>query len=260
MAGVSRASLIVALWLVAACCPQASVHSTSARTAALADEHRRSTIASGDELPPQRIMVGRTTLPNGRAIASLSSRECERLLKSAAVRFDPLPKNETPAIRDPLALHSKLLNVEFEPANGMAKNGIVDCKLAAALLAWAPILRDAGVTRVEHYSTFRPGAHVRRTGKVSGHAHALAIDAARFHLRDGRVINVLEDWDEREPHGAPCPARHGEDADGKLLRQVVCRAVERDLFQVVITPHHDRDHQNHVHLEVVPNVDWSFVH
>ena len=40
----------------------------------------------------------------------------------------------------------------------------------------------------------------------------------------------------------------------------MCDAVERDLFQVVITPHHDRAHQNHVHLELVPEVDWSYVH
>jgi hypothetical protein len=39
----------------------------------------------------------------------------------------------------------------------------------------------------------------------------------------------------------------------------VCEAVERDLFQVVLTPHYDRAHQNHVHLELVPDVEWSFV-
>ena len=87
----------------------------------------------------------------------------------------------------------------------------------------------------------------------------LAIDAARFHLRNGDVIAVLDDWDERERGGAPCPVRASEDRPGRILRSVVCRAVERDLFQVVLTPHHDLDHQNHVHLEVVPGIDWSYV-
>jgi len=27
----------------------------------------------------------------------------------------------------------------------------------------------------------------------------------------------------------------------------------------VLTPHHDRAHQNHVHLELVPDVPWSYV-
>ena len=43
------------------------------------------------------------------------------------------------------------------------------------------------------------------------------------------------------------------------LRRLVCAAVEADLFQVVLTPHYDHAHQNHVHLELVPDVDWSFV-
>ncbi len=236
------AALVV--W-VAACCPQA--RSSVSRSTALASE----------TVTPRRIAVGREALPNGRAIAGLSQRECNRLLSGASVRFDPIGKQ--PAIRSPIELHSPLLGVRFGPANGMAKNGFVDCRLAVALLAWAPILRDAGVTAVEHYSTFRPGAQVRTTGKVSGHAHAMAIDAARFHMRDGKVLAVLDDWDERERGGAPCPVRASEDREGRVLRSVVCRAVERDLFQVVITPHHDRDHQNHVHLEIVPGTSWSYV-
>jgi hypothetical protein len=258
MGSVSRLPLLLALWLLAACCPQAGVSMRSARNAALADQ------SSGrpgmDAYRGRPISVGRSSLPSGRSISDLSTSECRRLLSRAQVRFDALPDKSTPAIADPLTLHGKMLDVEFEPANGMAKNGIVDCRLAVALLAWAPILHDAGVVRVEHYSTFRPGAKVRKTGKMSGHAHALAIDAARFHLRDGRVIEVLEDWDERERGGAPCPVRRSENDSGRVLRQVVCRAVERDLFQVVITPHHDRDHQNHVHLELVPHVDWSYIH
>jgi hypothetical protein len=241
----------LAAWVVA-CCPQArSSHSVSRSTSLAAETRVNQDV--------RRIAVGRDSLPNGRAIAGLSARECTRLLQGASVRFDPLNRKSMPAIRSPIDLQSPVLGVRFGPANGMAKNGFVDCRLAVALLAWAPILRDAGVTKVEHYSTFRPGATVRTTGKVSGHAHALAIDAARFHLQDGDVIAVLDDWDERERGGSPCPVRASEDRAGRILRAVVCRAVERDLFQVVLTPHHDRDHQNHVHLEVVPGIDWSYV-
>lgn len=254
MAGSSRAPLAWTLCaLLAACCPQASARSSlPARHASLADE-RRSDLAT---LP---ISVGRRSLPNGRAIAALDGRTCRRILRDASVRFDPVPPAQNHGVHDPVALRSPVLGVRFEPANGMAKNGIVDSRLAVAFLAWAPILRDAGVVRVEHYSTYRPGAHVQRTGKVSGHAHALAIDAARFHLKDGRVIEVEPDWDERERGGDPCPVRTGESREGALLRMVVCRAVERELFQVVITPHHDAAHQNHVHLELVPQAAWSYV-
>jgi hypothetical protein len=243
-----------------ACCAHASrsAHAMPpARRAALADERH----ASGEQprQAPRPVSVGRVQLPSGRAISELPERECRRILRNADVRFDAVPRDQAPAIAAPVALRSPLLGVRFEPASGNMKTGVLDCRLAAALLAWAPILRDANVVRVEHFSTYRPGARVRSSGKTSGHAHALAIDAARFILKDGRALEVDVDWDERERDGDPCPVRRSEDADGKLLRQVVCRAVERDLFQVVITPHHDRDHQNHVHLELVPGVDWSYV-
>jgi hypothetical protein len=39
----------------------------------------------------------------------------------------------------------------------------------------------------------------------------------------------------------------------------VCQAVENSLFQVVLTPHHDRAHENHVHLELKPEVSWTYV-
>lgn len=261
MAPFRFVSLVLALSL-SACCAHTATTATMvpARTASLADERHAAAVTTGGAGADQPVNVGRTRLPNGRAIADLPTRECRRILRNAGVQFDVLPSAEAPAIASPLAIRSPMLGVEFDPSNGMAKNGVVDCRLAAALLAWAPILRDAGIERVEHYSTYRPGARIRSTGKVSGHAHALAIDAARFFLHNGRVLEVDVDWDERERGGAPCPVRRSENEDGRILRQVVCRAVERGLFQVVITPHHDRDHQNHVHLELVPDVSWSYVH
>jgi hypothetical protein len=247
------------LALLTACCPQLSARSSFSARASLADERRASTLAEPIERP-RPLMVGRVELPNGRAISQLGDAECRRILRNASVRFDQVPRARAKAIRNPVELASPILGVRFAPANGMATNGIVDCRLAAAFVAWAPILRDAGVVRVEHFSTYRPGARVAGSGKVSGHAHALAIDAARFHMRDGRVIEVEGDWDERERGGSPCPVRRDESEKGRILRAVVCRAVERDLFQVVLTPHYDRAHFNHVHMELVPTGTWSFIH
>ena len=56
---------------------------------------------------------------------------------------------------------------------------------------------------------------------------------------------------------ASCPT--GTARPSRLLRGLVCQAVERSLFQVVLTPHHDRAHGNHVHLELKPEVNWTYV-
>jgi len=226
---------------------------TTTRARALAD-------ARSTERPArQRRGSNRVALPSGRQIALLSFRECRRLLERSRVQFEAVPGDAAPRVHEPVYLLSPLSGVSFGPKNGITEHGMVDCRLALALLAWAPILEGAGVVKVEHYSTYRPGARVARTSKSSGHSRAMAIDAARFHLRNGQVLDVDMDWDERERGGDPCKLRKREDDAGKLLRRVVCEAVAQDLFQVVITPHHDRAHQNHVHLELVPDVDWSFV-
>jgi hypothetical protein len=198
-------------------------------------------------------------LPEGRNIAALAPEDCLGLLERASVTFESVPEDEAPNVAMPVYVRAPLLGVSFGPTSGDAEHGMLDCRLAVALYAWAQILAEHGVVKVEHYSTYRPGARVRGTGKSSGHAHALAIDAARFHTIDGRVLDVEADWSEREHGGNPCPARDDEPPSSRLLRDVVCAAVERDLFQVVLTPHYDRAHQNHVHLELVPDVEWSYV-
>jgi hypothetical protein len=244
------------LLLLCGCCARAGAQATktaSARTLYLSDEQA----LTRAQHAPKR--ANRSALPSGHEIAGLSFRECRRLLERSSVNFEAVPDDAAPHVYEPVYLLSPLSGVSFGPSNGAGEHGMVDCRLAVALLAWAPILQNAGVVRVEHFSTYRRGARVARSSRASGHARALAIDAARFHLEDGRVLDVDADWDERERGGDPCKSRRREDQAGRLLRSVVCEAVERGLFQVVITPHHDRAHQNHVHLELVPDVDWTYV-
>jgi len=131
--------------------------------------------------------------------------------------------------------------------------------VAVAVLAWSPTLRGAGVRSLEHYSIYRPGATVSGSGRPSGHASGLALDLGELVLDDDRRIVVEEAWKDRRRGVAPCPARDGDDEDQRLLRDLVCAAADADLFQVVLTPHHDEAHENHVHLELRPGVTWSLL-
>lgn len=187
-----------------------------------------------------------------------SPRICYETLWRAGVTFDVVASDAAPGVRSPLRLRSRIGGVEFTPRTPSPVHEIIDCRLALRLLAWAPKLRRAGVYRLEHYSVYRPGARTA-SRKVSGHAHALAIDAARFHLVSGAVVDVLRDWEDRERGAHPCEAHPDEAWPSRLMRWVVCDAVAHGLFDVVLTPHHDAAHDNHVHLEVKPNVDWTYV-
>ncbi len=184
---------------------------------------------------------------------------CTERLSQLGIAYAPVPPDKAPGVREPLRLHGPVAGVIFEPAGRDATHAIIDCRLVLALHAWAAELRRAGVWRVEHYSIYRPFARVGGKGARSGHASALAIDAARFTLDDGSVLDVLNDWEDRSRGDAPCPMRPDETLGSRILRGVTCAAVDDGLFQVVITPHHDRAHENHVHLEWKPNVDWTYV-
>ncbi len=133
----------------------------------------------------------------------------------------------------------------------------MDCRLAVALLAWSEILRAHGVRSVDHYSIYRAGAVVESTGQASGHSTGLAIDVGSIDFDDGHSLEVERDWADKRHGVPPCGPHEGEAEPQRELRELVCAAVERDLFQVVLTPHHDEHHSNHVHLELRAGVTWS---
>ena len=199
-------------------------------------------------------------VPAGRAIANLDDAACRSILRANGTRATIYRGEEHGRVRGGgLLLRAPLNGVRFENAGRSELHAVVECRLALALLAWTPILREFGVTRVQHMSTFRPNAHVAGTSRVSGHASALAIDFRYLEFADGTRLDVLTDWTSRERGAAPCVHPEGELGPSAVLRRVVCRAVEADLFQVVVSPHHNDAHANHVHLEVRPDVTWSSI-
>ena len=184
---------------------------------------------------------------------------CHESLRRAGVRFSVIPDRDAPGVLWPIRLQGPVEGVTFVPQDQSPVYAILDCRLAATLRAWAPDLRRAGVRRVEYFSMYRPNAVIAGTDTVSGHAHGMAIDAARFVLQSGAVVDVLDDWEGKKRGQAPCPMRPDEGRPGRLLRGIACSAADRKLFQVVLTPHYNKAHDNHVHLEIKPDVSWTYV-
>jgi hypothetical protein len=189
--------------------------------------------------------------------ASLEAEACFALLDANDVRYHRAPEEGHDAL---LALDGPIAGVDVAFVGRDRAHALMDCRVAAALLLWAPDLRALGVRGLRHLSVYRRGAVVATTGRPSGHAGALAIDLRYLDFDDGHTLDVLADWGDRTHDAAPCPADRYPDDASPAIRALVCAAVARDAFQTVITPHHNQAHQNHVHLEVVPGVDWRFVH
>lgn len=209
---------------------------------------------------PGHVGAGRTPrLPEGRAIADLGSPACLRVLRSQRVEFERY-RGDASGVRDPVLLRGPLGGVEVEYEGRREQHAVLDCRLVVALLRWAPVLRAAHVAAIRHISVYRGGAVVGHSSRPSGHAAGLAIDVRYLRLDDGTELDVLTDWGDRTRDAPPCDAYPDEPAQSAMLRSIVCQAVAQDLFQTVVTPHHNAEHQNHVHLEVVPDVDWTWVH
>jgi hypothetical protein len=208
-------------------------------------------------------------LPEGRAIADLEKSRCEAILRGHGVRFTSLGPEDADGVEQPVRLEGPVAGVEVRHrSHGLGSRArqrrirrlsILDCRLVVGVLAWAPTLRGAGIARLEHYSVYRPGARVNGAGRPSGHASGLAIDVGELLLDDGRRVVVEEAWTDRRRGVAPCPARPGDSDDLRLLRDLVCGAFDAELFQVVLTPHHDTHHENHLHLELRAGVTWSLL-
>jgi hypothetical protein len=184
---------------------------------------------------------------------------CAASLKQAGVEFREISAAAADGIAWPIRLTGPIAGIRIEGGETPeAETNYLDCRLAATLLVWAPSLRARGIVAIEHYSMYRALSRVDGSDKASGHAAGRAIDIGRVQLDDGRMLSVLTDWKNRKANGDPC-AKWRDDEAGQLLRDLACDAAQRGLFQVVVTPHHNAAHANHLHLEIDPsrNVDGA---
>lgn len=214
--------------------------------------------------PPTAPRTTPTTFPSGDGYpaakyASLSSEQC---LAAANARKLPIVPATARDVSLPVRLTGALGGVRFlmggakEPG-GSSPHEILDCRLALALADFGELLSAHGVTEVRHMSLYRAGARIARSGHPSKHGQGLAIDVGQIVFRDGTRWSVLDDW-----HGAigdsvcdDAPRTINPASSG--LRAAVCEAATRGIFHLFLTPNHNRDHQNHLHLDLEPG--WAAV-
>lgn len=184
---------------------------------------------------------------------------CEASLKQAGIDYRKVSTAAADGIAWPIRLVGPIAGVRIEGApSPEAETNYLDCRLAATLLVWAPSLRARGIVGMEHFSMYRPQAHVDGGEKLSGHAAGRALDLGRLELQDGRKLSIQDAWKNRKAGADPCGS-YRDDAANELLREVVCDAAQRGLFQVVVTPHHNAAHSDHVHLEIDPQASSLWI-
>ncbi|MBP9085645.1 MAG: extensin family protein [Kofleriaceae bacterium] len=217
----------------------------------------------------KRSRSGRGVVPGNRnspayRYGTLSPEDCQAELTQRAIAFDVV---EARGVAAPVRIRGPLHGVEFRSNDARTNSTdsiheIADCRLVLALDDFAAILATHNVIAVEHYSMYRPPSQRWPTAKVARqHAGALSIDAAHFVRQDEKTLTVLDDF-----HGAigaktcgPKAKPRRSNAAALEMRAILCEAVAAQLFNVVLTPNHNRPHRNHFHMELMHDTEWFLV-
>ncbi|MBV5324467.1 MAG: extensin family protein [Rhodospirillaceae bacterium] len=141
----------------------------------------------------------------------------------------------------------------------LSQPGVMSCSMARSLERFETLVLEPAalkvfgqkVVRLVHMGTYNcrtrrteataasaAGQGESRGGRLSEHAKGQAIDVGGFVLADGTVISVKTDW-----RGA------GKRSD--FLQEVARASCEH--FNVVLTPNHNRLHNDHLHLDIGPH-------
>jgi hypothetical protein len=176
---------------------------------------------------------------SGDNMTAETVRQCMAALTKKSVRFAGLPdKSFEGGCRTIDTV--KLMDFGTPTTN----LGAMTCPLASNFTDWArfavgPAAKqylDGEVVKIETMGTFNcRNINGGRSGKLSEHAFANAVDVSAFILRDGRRISVLDGW-----RGSPT-----EQAFLRRLHQSACKR-----FGTVLGPDYNGAHANHFHFDM----------
>jgi hypothetical protein len=199
--------------------------------------------------------------------AALDGATCEAELVRRGVPF--VRGEATEGVLIPERLRGPLHGVTIstgapEAVRKRSSMEIFDCRLVLALDDFAAMAAQRGITQMLHISAYRPKSAHGCTVKYPGlqHCAALAVDIAQFRLSDGTVWNVQKDF-QGQIGAATCgpTARPAAPTRASMgLHALVCDAAAQGIFHVILTPDHNAEHFNHIHVEITPGAGWMLIH
>lgn len=174
-----------------------------------------------------------TETPPPTASVNESGAACLRALRKAGVHFTKL--SSLRGVETPVEIRGPLGGVEYWVAGQRPLQ--MDCRLALTLARVGSVLSRQGVTRVRF-----SGAYVYKTapsGRLSHHAHGLAIDLHEFSVR-GQSLSV----DRAFSRNAGCSR------SVPTLNRLACDLRATRAFDEFLTPDYNAAHRDHLHVSV----------
>lgn len=190
--------------------------------------------------------------------------DCLAELRARGVPFERA--DPTRGVDTPIRFSGPIRGVTFRPTyraqpDDKAITTIADCRLGLAIDDLAAVLARNGVVEAQYMSMYR----TRGLGWIKPrmrHPGGRAIDLAAVKLADGTSYNVR--WDFHPRGGATCgdkASKPFKDTPGaRLWRSVVCELGDKRSFNLILTPHYDWGHRDHLHMEVRSGIRWFLIH
>lgn len=184
-------------------------------------------------IPPKKPVYERPQL------SERELRQCLGDLRAAEVKFEALPDRGFGGGCSAIA-SVKVLDVGVPVTN----LGAMQCPLARTFAQWAyyaamPAARryfGTELVRIETMGSYScRNINGGRSGRLSEHAFANAVDVSAFILADGRRVSVLGGW----------AGAHEERQFLRALHQSACKR-----FQTVLGPDYNAAHRDHLHLDM----------
>jgi hypothetical protein len=170
-------------------------------------------------------------------------------------------KRAVPGVSAPVRVTGRLNGIVMKLPDAKSPFGILDCRLALALDEMTKLLGTFAITELHIDNMYRPRARVAGKNAPSQHAFGLAIDVLSMTVHESKVV-VETDWSGKlgtEPCG-PETIVSSQRQETLTLRNAVCAITRRGLFHHVLTPNHNRDHEDHLHFDLEPGEKTLLLH
>ena len=185
---------------------------------------------------------------NGLRLIDMTEAQCFEFLDKNNIEYKRTAA--TGAVKYPVQVLSPIAGIHYEHVARSKKYSVMDCRLVVAMVGIGPVLNEFGITDIYHMRAHSHGARVGGKGQTSGHHYALALDISRLVTADGKEMEIIKDWSDRRKNVDPC--LEGDDDSDKQtsLRNIICKISEQNIFHWILTPHYNKAHHDHLHIEI----------
>ncbi|MEZ4237228.1 MAG: extensin family protein [Myxococcota bacterium] len=156
--------------------------------------------------------------------------------------------NLTCHVEEPITIRSGYRGVDIIYYNGTTPGSIDGaCELGRAVADSIEDVEDDGVTVLRHLGTYVCRT-IAGTQTLSRHAYGDALDIYGFDFANGDAYTLVGDWE----HDTTSPSSTA----GAWLYDTVHGWHDQELWNILLTPNYNADHDNHVHADLTPGSDF----